>query len=162
MHWHLGVITYITPHPLLLQHSNTLQLLLRQQALVEPVHRPLVAHRVAIASCQQLFQYLFLVARVFAVELEDERERAAHAAESARGKGGGDVKAVMPGVVVDVLVAEGDEVEEGQALLILEAMKMQNEIGAPGDGIVKALHTSAGDAVGAGDKLVTLAAPEAE
>ena len=68
----------------------------------------------------------------------------------------------MPGVVVELLVEVGEAVAEGQPLLILEAMKMQNEIGAPGDGIVKALHTSAGDAVGAGDKLVTLAAPEAE
>ncbi|MDG1049744.1 MAG: acetyl-CoA carboxylase biotin carboxyl carrier protein subunit [Planctomycetota bacterium] len=90
-------------------------------------------------------------------QLEDERERAANLAARAANKGGGLLKAVMPGVVVELLVEIGDTVVEGQPLLILEAMKMQNEIGAPGDGVVKALHAAAGTAVGAGDKLVTLA-----
>ncbi|MGB0332962.1 MAG: biotin/lipoyl-containing protein [Planctomycetota bacterium] len=84
------------------------------------------------------------------------------AGHRAANKGGGLLKAVMPGVVVEVLVQAGEAVTGGQPLLILEAMKMQNEIGAPGDGVVKTLHASAGDAVGAGDKLVTLAAPEGE
>jgi len=90
------------------------------------------------------------------VEIEDERERAAHAAERERSKGGGVVKAVMPGVVVEVSVAEGDVVAEGQPLLILEAMKMQNEIGAPGEGRVKKIHIAQGEAVAAGAKLVEL------
>ncbi len=94
-------------------------------------------------------------------ELEDERERAANLAAKAANKGGGVLKAVMPGVVVEVLVAEGDEVAEGQALLILEAMKMQNEIPAGGDGVIKAIHATAGTAVAAGDKLITLAAKDA-
>ncbi len=94
-------------------------------------------------------------------ELEDERERAANLAAKAANKGGGVLKAVMPGVVVEVLVAEGDEVAEGQALLILEAMKMQNEIPAGGDGVIKAIHATAGTAVAAGDKLKTLAAKDA-
>lgn len=92
------------------------------------------------------------------VHLEDEREKAANLAARAASKGGGTVKAVMPGVVVEILVEEGQEVDEGQPLLILEAMKMQNEIGAPGPGIVKTVHAEAGAAVGAGDKLVTLVA----
>ena len=62
----------------------------------------------------------------------------------------------MPGVVVELLVAEGDPVTEGQPLLILEAMKMQNEIVAPGDGSVAAVHVEAGQAVASGDKLLTL------
>ena len=93
-------------------------------------------------------------------ELEDERERAANLAAREASKGGGVVKAVMPGVVVEVLVAEGDTVAAGQPLLILEAMKMQNEIGAPGDGAVKSIHVKAGQAVGAGEKLLTLVAPD--
>ncbi|MEM8710715.1 MAG: biotin/lipoyl-containing protein [Planctomycetota bacterium] len=92
--------------------------------------------------------------------LEDERERAANLAAKAANKGGGVLKAVMPGVVVEVLVAEGEEVSEGQPLLILEAMKMQNEIPAGGDGVVKALHAGPGTAVAAGDKLITLAAKD--
>ena len=59
-------------------------------------------------------------------------------------------------MVVELLVEPGQEVSEGEPLLILEAMKMQNEIGAPGDGVVKELHAEPGTAVGAGDKLVTL------
>ncbi len=90
------------------------------------------------------------------VSLEDERERAAHAAERASGKVGGVVKAVMPGVVVDVLVKPGDTVAKGASLLILSAMKMQNEIGAPTDGVVAEVHVATGQTVSAGVKLVTL------
>lgn len=90
------------------------------------------------------------------LSLEDERERAADLAAKAAAKGGGTVKAVMPGVVVELLVEPGQEVSEGEPLLILEAMKMQNEIGAPGGGVVKELHAEPGTAVGAGDKLVTI------
>ena len=90
------------------------------------------------------------------MQLEDERERAAHVAERAASKGGGMLKAVMPGIVVETLVAVGEEVGEGQPLLILEAMKMQNEILAPGPGIVARFHVEPGQAVAAGEKLVDL------
>ena len=66
------------------------------------------------------------------------------------------MKSVMPGVVVSLLVAEGDVVEEGQALLVLEAMKMQNEIAAPTAGEVRHIHVAEGEAVSAGAKLVEL------
>jgi len=97
-----------------------------------------------------------LAGHFYEVELEDERERAAHAAERAGGKKGGVVQAVMPGVVVEVLVKPGAEVEKGAALLILSAMKMQNEIGAPVSGTVREVHVAAGQAVASGAKLVTL------
>lgn len=64
------------------------------------------------------------------------------------------VKAPMPGLVLRVLVEEGDEVQEGDSLLVLEAMKMENELHAPGAGIVKAIHAAAGDAVGKNALLV--------
>ncbi|HJO27758.1 MAG TPA: biotin/lipoyl-containing protein [Planctomycetota bacterium] len=99
-----------------------------------------------------------LAGYLYDIQLEDERERAAHAAERAAGGGGGPVKSVMPGVVVSLFVDEGQAVEAGQPLLILEAMKMQNEIDAPLAGIVKAVHVAEGQAVAAGEKLVTLAA----
>ena len=97
-----------------------------------------------------------LAGHFYSMEIEDERERAAHLAEKAAGKGGGPLKAVMPGVVVEVLVEEGETVQEGQPLLILEAMKMQNEISASGEGTVGAIHVEAGQAVAAGEKLITL------
>jgi glutaconyl-CoA/methylmalonyl-CoA decarboxylase subunit gamma len=102
-----------------------------------------------------------LAGHFYDVELEDERERAAHAAEGAAGKSGGTVSSVMPGVVVEVLVKKGAEVEKGDPLLILSAMKMQNEIAAPSAGVVKDLHVNAGQTVSTGEKLVTLAPREA-
>ena len=97
--------------------------------------------------------------RLLEVELEDERERAAHQAERSRGGGGGVVKSVMPGVVVELLVSEGESVEKDQPLLILEAMKMQNEIGAPTAGVVQKLFVQEGEAVTSGAKLVGIQAP---
>ncbi len=93
---------------------------------------------------------------LYEVHIEDERERAAHAAETERRGAGGDVKSVMPGVVVELLVAEGDAVAAGQPLVILEAMKMRNEILAPQAGRVTGIHAARGQAVGSGAKLVTL------
>lgn len=60
---------------------------------------------------------------------------------------GGDVRAPMPGLVLDLLVEEGDEVEPEQGLLVLEAMKMENELKAPSGGVVGTIHTVAGEAV---------------
>ena len=97
-----------------------------------------------------------LAGHSYQMQIEDERERAAHVAERAASKGGGTLKAVMPGIVVETLVAVGEEVGEGQSLLILEAMKMQNEILAPGPGIVARFHVEPGQAVAAGEKLVDL------
>ncbi len=92
----------------------------------------------------------------YAVELEDERERAAQVAEKEAGAGGGVVKAIMPGVVVELLVGVGDAVEVGQSLLLLEAMKMQNEIGAQWSGSVKKILVQQGQAVAAGTPLVEI------
>jgi biotin carboxyl carrier protein len=97
---------------------------------------------------------------LYQVVLEDERERAAHDAERTRAKGGGDLKSIMPGVVIKLLVQAGDAVAKDQPLLILEAMKMQNEIVAPAAGKVTALHVREGQAVASGAKLASLAAPE--
>lgn len=95
----------------------------------------------------------------YEVRLEDERERAAHAAEGSSARRGGVVHSVMPGIVVEILVQRGQTVEKGQPLLILSAMKMQNEIGAPAAGVVTELHVSAAQAVSAGTRLVTLTVP---
>jgi biotin carboxyl carrier protein len=54
-----------------------------------------------------------------------------------------DIKAPMPGSILDVIVSEGDEVNEGDKLLVLEAMKMENVIKSPGEGKVSKIHISA-------------------
>jgi pyruvate carboxylase subunit B len=73
---------------------------------------------------------------------------------------GGVVRAPMPGLVLDILVEEGDEVEAEQGLLVLEAMKMENELKAPSGGIVSAIHVADGEAVDKEDLLIEIAAAE--
>ena len=90
------------------------------------------------------------------VDVVDERERAARAVAAARGGGVQQVEAVMPGVVVDVMIAEGDTVEAGQTLLVLEAMKMQNPLQADEPGIVRRVLVEKGAAVAGGALLVEI------
>ena len=66
------------------------------------------------------------------------------------------VEAPMPGNIWKIEVKEGDTVKAGDILLILEAMKMENEILAPRDGVVASINTTQGAAVNTGDKLVVL------
>lgn len=66
------------------------------------------------------------------------------------------IRAVMPGRVVRVEVAEGDEVERGKSLLVVEAMKMENAIEAPRAGKVVKLHVGPGSTVESGAELVTI------
>ena len=83
---------------------------------------------------------------------------AAPAAKAAPAVAGGEpVKAPMPGNILDVKVKAGDKVTTGQALCVLEAMKMENEIPAPHDGVVAQVVVTKGATVEAGDVLVTLA-----
>lgn len=65
--------------------------------------------------------------------------------------------APMPGTILKVLVAPGDTVKENQPVMILEAMKLENEIVAPKDGTVTAVLTTQGAAVNAGDPLISIA-----
>ncbi|MDC0666119.1 biotin/lipoyl-containing protein [Nannocystis radixulma] len=81
---------------------------------------------------------------------------AALAAGRTGGAGGGLVKAPMPGRVVRVLVSAGQSVERGAPLVIVEAMKMENELLAAVAGTVKAVHVGEGVAVDAGQALVEL------
>lgn len=65
------------------------------------------------------------------------------------------VKAPMPGLVLSVLVAEGDEVKKGDSLLVLEAMKMENMIKSPTDGIIKKIEVKQGNAVEKNELLIS-------
>ena len=66
------------------------------------------------------------------------------------------VTAPMPGNILDVKVKAGDSVKAGDTLLILEAMKMENEISAPQDGTVASVNVRKGDVVNSGDLLCTM------
>jgi acetyl-CoA/propionyl-CoA carboxylase biotin carboxyl carrier protein len=72
------------------------------------------------------------------------------------GAADGTIPAPMQGTIVKILVAEGDTVEAGQAVLVLEAMKMENHINADRAGTVREIRVSAGDTVGTGDILVVI------
>lgn len=76
--------------------------------------------------------------------------------ESKVGSGDKEVKAPMPGLIIDVLIVHGQEVKKGDQLLILEAMKMENVIKSPSDGIVNVLTVSKGDSVEKGKILLSL------
>ena len=89
---------------------------------------------------------------VIAVEVLDlRRMRLRKAQQSSAGREGPEtIVSPMPGKIVAVLVAEGDAVREGQGVIVVEAMKMENELKASKDGIVRALNVAEGAAVDGG------------
>jgi biotin carboxyl carrier protein len=93
--------------------------------------------------------------RHIAVEVVDPRE-SAFGARSGGGEGRISVKAPMPGKVVRVLVNPGDEVSAGQGLVVVEAMKMQNELRSPKEGRVVSIDASETEAVTAGQVLAVV------
>ncbi len=92
------------------------------------------------------------------IDAEGTGRRAPRPRAAAAGGGAGDgtVNAPMQGTIVKVLITEGDTVEPGQALVVLEAMKMENHINAERGGTVKEVRVGAGDTVGTGDVLVVI------
>jgi len=81
---------------------------------------------------------------------------AAAPAPAAAPAGAVSVTAPMPGNILDVKVKAGDSVKAGDTLLILEAMKMENEISAPQDGTIASVNVRKGDVVNSGDLLITM------
>lgn len=91
--------------------------------------------------------------RTLHLELSDPRRATSGVAV---GSQGGKVAALMPGKVVRLLVAPGDLVTLGQGVIVVEAMKMQNEMKAPRDGVVAAVHVEEGATVAAGQVLILI------
>ena len=75
--------------------------------------------------------------------------------------GSGEVNSPMPGLIVDVLVSVGDKVTQGDTVVILESMKMQNELKAPRDGVVQTVNAAAGQSVEKGNLLINIVEDEA-
>ncbi|NDF14167.1 acetyl-CoA carboxylase biotin carboxyl carrier protein subunit [bacterium] len=73
---------------------------------------------------------------------------------SGKAKKGAKVKSQMPGKIVRILVSPGGEVQKGQPLLVMEAMKMENEIKSPQDGVVQAIKVTEGQAIETGAELL--------
>jgi len=104
-------------------------------------HREGTMHHVSLAGAN------------VAVEIVDPLALRRKGSEDQAGAGG-ILKAMMPGRVVRLLVKTGDVVRRGQSLLILEAMKMENDIQSPVDGLVDEIFINAGDTIEAGGQLL--------
>lgn len=93
--------------------------------------------------------HVLLRGRLYPVVVEDEREKRLRAAAGGGVAESGEflLKAPMPGLVVTVPVEDGQEIKKGQVLLILESMKMQNELKSPRDGKVSRIKVKAGESV---------------
>jgi pyruvate carboxylase subunit B len=117
------------------------------------VHRVIVKHRVGKGAYQ-----LWLDGHVYDVEALDERARAIRdlSAAAAGPAGPAPLVAPMPGLIVRIAVAEGDTVHAGQGLIVMEAMKMENELRAPGNGTVRRVTVATGTAVEKGTILIEL------
>lgn len=109
---------------------------------------------------EQSWQVL-LMGRSYSVNIEDEREKHLRASETIVASPGREftLKAPMPGLAVVVPVSEGQLVEKGQILIILESMKMQNELRAPFTGSIVRLRVKSGDSVQQRQILLNLVIP---
>jgi len=117
----------------------------------QPVYSLIVdgkSHEAYVRETDDEWQVL-LRGRLYPVKVEDEREKRLRAAAGGGVAETGEyhLKAPMPGLVVAIPVAEGQEVKKWQVLLILESMKMQNELKSPRDGTVNRIKVKAGESV---------------
>ena len=106
---------------------------------------------------EEIWQVLFQ-GNIYTAQVEDEREKRLRAALGGAALEGDEfhLKAPMPGMVVSVPVQAGQAVKKGDVLLILESMKMQNELRSPRDGSVERVRVAAGDRVEKKDTLLSV------
>ncbi|KPL05038.1 MAG: hypothetical protein AMJ73_02865 [candidate division Zixibacteria bacterium SM1_73] len=107
-------------------------------------------------------KYISIQGEQFCVEEAKAETGARSIAESATLKGTPTIAAPMPGKIVKILVGEEDKVEKGQGLVIVEAMKMENEIRSPSAGIVEKINFKEGDLVDAAEPIIELKPEEKE
>lgn len=92
----------------------------------------------------------------FAVKLIDPKRLRGSGTDHEHGHGAAEIKTSMPGKVVRILASAGDAVEKGEGVIVVEAMKMQNEMKSPKGGVVKEIRVAENATVGAGDVLVVI------
>jgi biotin carboxyl carrier protein len=117
----------------------------------QPVYSLIVdgrSHESYVAPGDHDWQVL-LRGRLYPVTVEDEREKRLRSAAGGGVAETGEfhLRAPMPGLVVTILVEEGQSIKKGQVLLILESMKMQNELKSPRDGVIGRVRVKAGETV---------------
>ena len=102
---------------------------------------------------------IFVAEQRFEVHVEDEREKAlAGSIAGAHESGEASVRAPMPGLVLSLPLEVGAQVERGQTVAILEAMKMENDLASPISGVIKEIKATKGQTVNQGDVLVVVKA----
>ncbi len=99
---------------------------------------------------------IHLAGKRFAYRIDDPRSLKSRRGQTKSSAGPKTVKATMPGRVVRVLAAKGDTVEANQGAVVIEAMKMQNELKSPKAGVVADVRVAAGDTVALGDVLIVV------
>jgi biotin carboxyl carrier protein len=87
--------------------------------------------------------------------IDPKRLRGARAAD-AHAAGAAEIRTAMPGKVVKIIAAPGAEIKKGDGVIVVEAMKMQNEMKSPKDGVVKEIRAAEGATVNAGDVLAVI------
>ncbi len=120
---------------------------------------PLVQRQTTVEVNGRRFDVKLWVPETAGVAAAPAKKKAARSASSAgggAGGGSGQVSVPMQGTIVKVLVEVGQSVEAGQSVVVLEAMKMENQIEADKTGTVKAVNVKPGDTVGAGDVVVVI------
>lgn len=106
---------------------------------------------------------VLMLGELYTVDVQDERAyRLAQARATMDGDGDTAVTSPMPGLILKVLVAEGQTVFKGDKVVILESMKMENELRSGRDGVVLHVHVTAGDSVEKNQPLVTIGDPDDE
>jgi pyruvate carboxylase subunit B len=121
-----------------------------------------VPHEVCVEAYRDSRYIVTIEGHRYEVQVADERswlvrEAAAKVREDV---GEAVIRSPMPGLVVDVLVSEGQIVEAGDGVAILEAMKMENEIRAPQGGVVRSVHVESGQIVNLDDVIAHVGAPD--
>jgi biotin carboxyl carrier protein len=94
--------------------------------------------------------------QTFHVAIFDPKRLRSSQSDHSHGDGRAEIKTAMPGKVVRIMAEVGQTVEKGVAVIVVEAMKMQNEMRSPKDGVIKEIRTSDGATVNAGEVLVVI------
>jgi biotin carboxyl carrier protein len=124
-----------------------------------PLYSLLVDHQSFETHLAQADEGECLVAvsgRPYRASIQTEKCVSSPSAPCARSNGPAEIRAPLPGLLVEVRVAKGEAVEEGAVIAVLESMKMHLELRAPSGGRVTALHGQAGQEVGQGDVVAVI------
>lgn len=122
--------------------SDLLSIIIDGRSYQVDIHTEKDAHEVLVEGAH------------FDFELFDERKALLKKNAAVGAEGVQEIKSSMPGKIVKILISDGEDVEQGQGLVVVEAMKMENEIKSPKTGIIKKVGVKEGEAVEAGALLI--------